>query len=64
MAGFAGDDSPTTVFRSVVGRHIAHNKGSYIGDEAIDKESFLSLKYPISRGIITDWDAMEEVVSK
>ena len=49
------------MFRSVIGRHIARHKGLYVGDEAIDKESFLSLKYPISRGIITDWDAMEEV---
>ena len=45
----------------MVGRHIACHKGLYVGDEAIDKASYLNLNYPINRGIITDWDAMEEV---
>ena len=61
VAGFSGDDSPKTAFRSMVGTHIARHKGLYVGDEAKDKESYLNINYPISRGIITDWDAMEEV---
>ena len=40
---------------------MTHHKETYIGREAKAKESILNLKYPISRGIITDWDAMEEV---
>ena len=63
VAGFSGDDCPKTAFRTMVGRHIAHHKGLYVGDDAKDKESYLNINYPINRGIITDWDAMEEVGS-
>ncbi|KAM9970194.1 hypothetical protein ACTFIR_002042 [Dictyostelium discoideum] len=67
-AGFAGDDAPRAVFQSIVGRprytgvmDVMGQKDSYIGDEAHSRKGFLTLKYPIESGIITNWDDMEEI---
>src|SRR5689334_23165866 len=41
---------------------IVHShKDQYIGDEAMKHRGVLTLDYPIKRGIITDWDAAENV---
>ena len=67
-AGFAGDDAPRVVFPSIVGRPgvMANSdlgqKEFYVGDSAQKKRGVLNLKYPIERGIITNWDDMEKVV--
>ena len=68
-AGFAGDDAPRAVFSSVVGRPRYQEtmvgigqKDFYVGDSAQEKRSILTLKYPVERGIITNWDDMEKVV--
>ena len=69
-AGFAGDDAPRVVFSSVVGRpryqEATYGAGLqqedfYVGNVAQEKRSVLTLKYPIKRGIITNWDDMEKV---
>ncbi|KAK5576962.1 hypothetical protein RB653_001899 [Dictyostelium firmibasis] len=67
-AGFAGDDAPRAVFPSIVGRprHISFmvgmgQKDSYAGYEAQSNRDTLILKYPIERGIVTDWDNMEKI---
>eukprot|EP00928_Gymnodinium_smaydae_P039803 TRINITY_DN27113_c0_g3_i1.p1 TRINITY_DN27113_c0_g3~~TRINITY_DN27113_c0_g3_i1.p1 ORF type:complete len:1272 (+),score=228.98 TRINITY_DN27113_c0_g3_i1:66-3881(+) len=65
-AGFAGDDFPRSVFPSIVGR-CKHpgvmvgmsQKDKYTGDEAQSKRGVLTLKHPISRGIIENFDDME-----
>ena len=66
-AGFAGDDAPRAVFSSVVGRTrfpkamVGIGQDCYVGSHAQEKRSILTLKYPIERGIITNWDDMEKV---
>jgi len=67
-AGFAGDDTPRCVFPSIVGRPKHKGvmvgmgqKDTYIGDEAQSKRGILALNYPIAKGIINDWDAMEKI---
>ncbi|KAM9987799.1 hypothetical protein ACTFIZ_003152 [Dictyostelium cf. discoideum] len=59
-AGFAGDDYPRAIFPSIVG-HSRHTGDAYVGDEAQLKRDILTLKYPIERGIITNWDDMERI---
>ncbi|KAL1527582.1 hypothetical protein AB1Y20_008969 [Prymnesium parvum] len=73
-AGFAGDDMPTAVFPSMIGRErklgesATYNimvgmgqKESFVGDDAQSRRGILSLSYPIERGVVTNWDDMERV---
>ena len=67
-AGFAGDDAPCAVFRSVVtGSPIPDTtfnlpiRNGFVGDEAIANQNFFYLEHPIQHGLITDWDQMEKV---
>jgi actin len=74
-AGFVGDDCPQSVFPSVVGHpkrageqrdwvpYMAVENGDspYVGDEAGANAVVLNMKYPIERGIVTNWDDMEKI---
>ena len=67
-AGIAGEEAPSAVFPSIVGRpkqasamQGVTQKSEYIGDEAQQKRGVLNLKYPISNGIVNDWEDMEKV---
>lgn len=67
-AGFTGDDAPRSVFPSVVGYSKVSNvitgigqSSAYVGDEAINKQSILSMTNPIEDGRIVDFDAMEKL---
>ena len=71
-AGFAGDYSPKAIFSSVVASPRlttqnlfdlvnSHHGHHYIGDDAQAKRGILKLRYPIQRGIITNWDDMEKI---
>jgi len=67
-AGFAGDDMPSVVFPSIVGRPRlvsvmlgASQKDHFVGDEAQKKRGVLTLKYPLAHGIVTNWEDMERV---
>lgn len=66
--GFAGQDAPNWIFPAIVGkprhRPIMMAPGQldvFVGEDAMAKRGILSLKYPIEHGIVTDWNAMEEV---
>ena len=63
-AGFAGDYDPRYVFPSVVGHSDLHTQvhsDYYVGDVAQNKRDVLSLKHPIERGVITNWEDMEKI---
>ncbi|XP_065366129.1 actin-5-like [Calliphora vicina] len=66
-AGFSGDNKPRISIPTIVGRpkqgaDIRHRsqQDSYVGFEAQEKRAVLNLNTPIDRGIITNWDDMEE----
>jgi len=67
-AGLAGEDAPSNVFGSIIGRpkHQGimvgmEQKDCYVGDEAQAKRGILTLSYPIASGIISAWDDMEKI---
>ncbi|KAJ1410396.1 actin family [Ochromonadaceae sp. CCMP2298] len=67
-AGFAGEDSPSVVFSSIIGRpkhpgvmDWVDYKDRYVGDEAQSKRGVLALKSPFERGIVTNWDDVEKI---
>ncbi|KAJ3427144.1 actin [Anaeramoeba flamelloides] len=67
-AGFAGEEIPRAVFRSIVGRPRnvgvmvgMGQKNYYVGDEAQSKREILSIKYPVEHGFITNWEDMEKI---
>ncbi|XP_006890431.1 PREDICTED: actin-related protein T3 [Elephantulus edwardii] len=66
-AGLAGIREPQSVYPNVIGRAKGQNlapKGSeeiFVGDQAQDRRSSLSISYPVDRGLITSWKDMELV---
>ena len=68
-AGLAGQECATYEFHSTVGFHQYFNnrfeverfRDSYVGEEARKRRSLLTIRHPIERGIITNWDDMETV---
>lgn len=68
-AGFAGDEIPTAVFPTIIGR-LRHRGVTaalglkdchYVGDQTIEKRGILTIKNPIENGIVTNWDDMTEI---
>jgi len=68
--GFAGDDAPRSAFPSIIGRCRHKGVGSafsttpkdaYIGDEVETKRGILTVKQPIEKGIITNFDDLEKI---
>ncbi|ETO05538.1 actin [Reticulomyxa filosa] len=66
-AGFSGDDGPRAVFPTIVGslresgmKIGMTQKDCYVGEEAQAKKGILSLRCPIERGVVTNWEDMEK----
>ncbi|EFA75603.1 hypothetical protein PPL_11109 [Heterostelium album PN500] len=67
-AGFAGDDTPRSIFPTIVGgpRHIDESLGLqdkefYVGSDAQSKRSILTVSCPTKHGIVTNWDDMLKI---
>lgn len=67
--GVAGEQVPRAVFSSLVGRprnkvtlEGLEHKEAFIGQEAELKRNILSVRNPIQRGVVTEWDDMELLV--
>lgn len=67
-AGFAGDQIPKCRFRSCIGtpKHNRIMAGALEGDRFIgprceEHRGLMSLRYPISHGIVENWDDMEHI---
>lgn len=69
-AGIAGDEAPKVYFPTVVGYakfellEGGHEKDCYIGEQAINKKGILTLKYPLSNGIVQNWEDMQKIWSE
>ena len=62
-AGFSGKTSPYAVFPSIVCRDDSRNNRMYVGDDAVLRRDFLSLKSPIQQGVVQSWDEIQEIWS-
>jgi len=66
-AGVAGEDAPKAYFPSVVGIprfekiHGADEKDFYVGQDAVKKRGVLTLEYPLTNGIVQNWDYMTKI---
>ncbi len=70
--GYAGEDQPRSVWPTLIGypryesimTDVDHyTRDYYIGEEAINLRGVLRLVYPITHGVIEDWDAIEKIWS-
>eukprot|EP00026_Physarum_polycephalum_P010245 Phypoly_transcript_10401.p1 GENE.Phypoly_transcript_10401~~Phypoly_transcript_10401.p1 ORF type:complete len:365 (+),score=27.84 Phypoly_transcript_10401:173-1267(+) len=59
-AGFAGDDAPKVMLEHGHAG-MREKQDTYVGEEAQTTRDLNSIKYPITRGIVTNWDDMEKV---
>lgn len=62
-SGFAGDEAPRSIFRTIVGKPKVplNDKEFYVGRDCVQRSSSLQLSHPVERGIITNWDDMEKI---
>lgn len=63
-AGLAGDDAPKTCFPTVIGKSKTEGsleKESFVGNAALEKKGILNLSRPVKKGLVQDWDEMEQI---
>jgi actin-related protein len=41
---------------------VSDQEGSFLGDDVKSMRDFLDLKYPVERGIVNNWDDMENIL--
>lgn len=64
-AGFAGENAPSVVFPTLVGRPKSGSMGLneiYFGDEAALKRDVLAMTSPVKNGIVTNWDDFQKLL--
>ena len=68
-AGFGGEEAPSHVFLSIIGRPKypaailgPRYKEFYVGEEAIRLKGVLRISYPIEHGIVKDWDGFTRII--
>ncbi|NMG19003.1 actin family protein [Brasilonema bromeliae] len=64
-AGFAGENAPSVVFPTLVGRLKSESMGLneiYFGDEAALKRDVLAMTSPVEKGIVTNWDDFQKLL--
>ncbi|XP_020826520.1 actin, cytoplasmic-like [Phascolarctos cinereus] len=66
--GYGGEQAPRFVFPCVVGCYQRQSvmrgmyaRETFIGNEVTNKRGKLTVKYPIERGIVTNWEDMEKI---
>ncbi|MFX1252440.1 MAG: actin, cytoplasmic 2 [Promethearchaeota archaeon] len=67
--GYGGEDQPRSVFNTLLGYpkypnvmpEVNNIREYYVGEEAMNIFDILSLCYPMKKGVIEDWEAMEKV---
>lgn len=59
--GFAQENSSPLSFPAVVGTESSTTNEFVVGEEALQHQNKLNLRYPIQHGVVTDWHAMEQV---
>ncbi|MFX0064744.1 MAG: actin, cytoplasmic 2 [Candidatus Hermodarchaeota archaeon] len=67
--GFAGEDEPRSAFPTLIGypkyptivMHTYYSSRLIVGDEALALYDVLNLLYPMVRGTINNWEAMEKI---
>ncbi|KAH0794200.1 actin [Histomonas meleagridis] len=62
-SGFACDEAPRSVLQTALRRpkYISNFELTYVGDETCSHPSLLLTKFPVSHGIVTNWDDMERI---
>ena len=68
-AGFANDDQPKCYVPMIMGKPKGpgvmvgmDQKDMYFGQEAIQKKALLNLYYPVQKGIVEDFDTLQEII--
>jgi len=69
-AGFAGDNFPSLIFPSMIGKPLMRAEEEFkavelkdvmVGDECSMLRAYLETEYPISEGIVRNWDGMRHI---
>lgn len=68
--GYAGDNFPSLIFPSMIGRPILRAEEDFkevelkdimVGDECAQLRAYLDTSYPVENGIVRDWEGMKHL---